>query len=262
MIQKEVTGLILRATNVREADRIVTIYTAEEGIVSALAPQARSYKSRKMSSTQQFCYGKFILERRGEYYRILDADLIESFFGMRDSLEGLALSSYFCEVLEDVATAEPGRDLLRLALNSLYATAEKRAPRWKIKAAFEIRLAAIIGFLPDILSCSECGTRNGDFLFHIMDGFLQCAACRQKQIDERREEPDEGRAHIVCPLSSGAKDALIYCIYCPVEKLYAFRLAPEDAALFARAAETYLLHHLERSFTTLEFYKSVEREQP
>ena len=257
---RELTGLVLRTTDIREADRMITLYTKEAGILSALAVGARSYKSRKMAATSQFCYGKFMIGKRGEFYRVIDADLQESFFGMRDSLEGLALASYLVDVLEDVAVSEPDETLLRLTLNALYAVSEKIAPLWKIKAAFEIRLAAQIGFLPDVLACASCGEKGGNFYFNIMDGSLQCYACRQKQIEEKREaDPSLGEAYIVSMLSEGAKIALAYCIYAPLEKLYAFHISDEDARLFSRAAETYLLNHLERSFKTLDFYKSVER---
>ena len=52
----EVKGLVLRVTNIGEADRLITIYTEECGIISAFAKGSRSLKSRKMSATMQFCY--------------------------------------------------------------------------------------------------------------------------------------------------------------------------------------------------------------
>jgi len=57
----EVKGLVLSTTDINESDRMVTLYTEEMGIVSALAKGARSLKSRKLSSTVQFCYGSYVL---------------------------------------------------------------------------------------------------------------------------------------------------------------------------------------------------------
>ena len=92
-----VRGLVIRTTDVKESDRIITIFTEELGVISAMAIGARSLKSRKMSSTMQFCYSSFILTKRGEYYRIKEAELIESFFGIRNTIEGLALAGYIAE---------------------------------------------------------------------------------------------------------------------------------------------------------------------
>ncbi|MBQ4071319.1 MAG: DNA repair protein RecO [Clostridia bacterium] len=258
MIQKEVRGLVIRTTDVKESDRILTIFTAEMGVVSALATGARSLKSRKMSSTMQFCYSRFLLYKSGEYYRIREAELIESFFGIRNTLEGLALAGYVAEVLSDVTVAEAEEDLLRLSLNTLYAIAEGKHPTDRIKAAFEIRCASIIGFMPDVVACSECGERQGDFYFNIMGGSVMCRACNEKRARAHALPENPHESQIVCILSETAKVALSYCIYSPLEKLFSFTMPDEDMLLFSRATEEYLVNQLERTFTTLEFYNSVK----
>ena len=85
-MQTEVRGLVIRTVDIKETDRLITIFTEEMGVVSALARGARSLKSRKMSSTMQFCYANYVLTKSGEHYRIAEADLIESFFGIRNSI--------------------------------------------------------------------------------------------------------------------------------------------------------------------------------
>lgn len=256
----KVRGLVIRTADVKEADRLLTLFTEEAGVITAVAKGARSMKSRQMASTTQFCFGEYILYQRGDFYWVKEAFLIESFFDIRKSLEGMALASYLCEVLADVATAQPEGELLRLALNSLSAIAAGRCELDKIKAVFEIRAAAILGFTPDIVSCALCGERSGDFFFDIMGGFVTCAACREKSIGSLDLTDDDGHERrIVTILSAGARQALAYAIYCPMNKLLSFRLPPEDMHLFCRATETYLLNHLERSFKTLDFYYEVKR---
>jgi Holliday junction DNA helicase RuvA subunit len=108
---KEVKGLVIRTTDIRESDRLITIFTEEEGVLSAMAQGARSLKSRKMSSTMQFCYSRFILYKKGEYYYVREAELIESFFDLRNSIEGLALAAYIADVLSDVTVAAEEKEL-------------------------------------------------------------------------------------------------------------------------------------------------------
>ena len=45
-----VTGLIIRTADVKESDRLVTIFTEETGVITAIAKGARSIKSRQMSA--------------------------------------------------------------------------------------------------------------------------------------------------------------------------------------------------------------------
>jgi DNA repair protein RecO (recombination protein O) len=255
----EIKGLVIRTVDIKESDRLITVFSEEMGIVSALARGARSLKSRQMSSTMQFCYGSFVLARRGEYYYIKDSELIESFFGIRNSIEGLALATYIAEVLNEITVAEAERDLLRLSLNSLYAIASGKYELDKIKAAFEIRAASIIGFMPDVVSCAACGEKLGNFYFEIMAGTLKCYVCREKNEKARVEPENPHESQTVCILSEGAKFALEYCIYSPLEKIFSFRISEEDMGLFSRATEEYLVNQLERSFKSLDFYKEVRR---
>lgn len=252
-----VKGLVIRTVDIKETDRLITIFTEEKGIVTALARGARSLKSRKMAATMQFCYANFVLYGQGDKLWVKEAELIESFFDLRQSIEGLSLAGYIAEVLSEVAVEEAERELLRLSLNSLYAISKNLYSITKIKAAFEIRAASVLGFMPDVLGCSGCGEKSGDFFFDIMGGIIECRKCRDKAAKAHLEHPDPHEAHVLCILSEGAKIALGYCIYSPIERLFSFNISDEDMRLFARASEEYLLNQLGRGFKTLDFYKQI-----
>lgn len=255
----ELSGIVLRATDIKESDRLLTIYTDKMGIITALAKGARSIKSRKLASTQQFCYSNFIIYGVADKLYVREAELVESFYSVRDSIESLALAMYVTEVIENVATAEPDSDLLRLTLNTLYAIGKGTYGLDKVKAAFEMRTVTILGFMPDVLSCSRCERTEGDFFFDVMAGALECNECHKlsDRTNDRLTDPHE--SSILCILTDGAKNALAYSIYAPLEKLFSFNIGAEDMRLFSRAAEEYILNHLERSFRTLEFYNEVKR---
>ena len=256
---KEVKGLVVRTTDIGESDRLITIFTEKDGVITARARGARSYKSRKMSATMQFCYSDFVLFSLADKFQVREASLIESFFEIRNSIEGLALAGYICEVLDDVGTATAERDILRLALNSLYAIAKGKYPPEKIKATFEIRVATLLGFMPDVLGCSACGEKHGDFYFDIMAGAIECKACHAKTSAQRTTISEPHESHIICVLTEGAKDAIVFSVYAPLEKVLAYTVSDEDMHLFSRAAEEYLTNHLERSYTALKFYNEVKR---
>ncbi len=255
----EVKGLVIRTTDIKESDRLITIFTEEFGELTALAKGARSLKSRKMAATMQFCYSSFILFKNSDKYQVREAELIESFFEIRNSIEGLALAGYIAEVLDDVAVAEAERELLRLSLNSLYAIAKELHPLDKIKATFEVRAMSILGFMPDILACSLCGEKHGEFYFDIMAGALECKACRRRSEAQRTLISEPHESHIISILTEGAKDAFAYSVHAPQERIFSYSVSDEDMYLFSRAAEEYLTNHLERSYRALKFYNEVKR---
>ena len=111
--------------------------------------------------------------------------------------------------------------------------------------------------MPDLLSCSVCGEKSGNFYFDIMGGTVKCYECCEKESSAHKEPESPHESHIVRILSEGAKTALCYCIYAPVEKIFSFKISDEDMALFTKAAEDYLINQLERNFKTLDFFKEV-----
>jgi DNA repair protein RecO (recombination protein O) len=254
----EVRGVVIRTTDINESDRLITIYTEEKGLITALARGARSVKSRKLSSTGQFCYSVFILQQTGDKCWVKEASLIESFFNIRQSIDGLALAAYIAEVMEQVSTAEGDKELLQLCLNSLYAISVGKYELDKVKAAFEIRLMSILGFMPDVIGCHRCGQREGNFLFDVMAGAIECASCHKEGIETHTPLIDEHESSILCHLTDGAKRALEYAIYAPAQKLFSFSATGDDMRLFSIATEKYLLNHLERGFKTLDFYNEVK----
>ncbi len=256
----EVKGLVIRSVDYKESDRLITIFTEEMGTVSAIAKGARTHKSRFLSSASPFCYASFVLYKKGDFFWVKEASLIESFFGLRDSIEGLAVGTYVLEVLSHVTVNEAERDLLRLSLNTLYAISKGTYSLKKVKAAFEIRLMAIIGFMPDTVHCVNCGQTEGDFMFDIMGGSLECMECNSKrQLHTPHNEIDESEErYIVSIVTAGAKMALSYCIFAPLNKLFSFEIPEGDMEIFAATCEKYLLNHLERSFKSLEFYNEVK----
>ncbi len=255
----EVTGLVLRNVNLGEADRLITVFTKEMGTVSALVKGARSLKNKNMYATQQFCYSSMTLFGKGDKLWVKEASLIESFYGLRDSIEALSLAGYIVEVLTDITTEEREEDLLRLSLNSLYALAEKKYPLQKIKAAFEIRALSIAGFMPDVLACSECGAGEGDFFFDIMGGHISCRTCHDRAVRQHKNIPDDGERRLIAILPEGAKIAMGYLIHAPLSRIFAFNITDADMELLCRATEEYLTNQLERTFKSLEFYKEVKR---
>jgi DNA repair protein RecO (recombination protein O) len=186
-----------------------------------------------------------LMEQQGRYV-LTEANTIELFTELQGDIELLSLSSYFLQVTETAAQEEdPEPELLSLLLNVLYALGKLRKPQALVKAVFELRLCVLVGFLPDLEGCADCGDREVKY-FHIMDGQLYCPTCGQSHSDGIR-----------MPVSRGTVDAMHYIVNCDTKKLFSFQMGPSSAEQLYQLAETYLTTQLERGFSTLDFYKSL-----
>ena len=153
----EVRGLVVRTVDLSGSDKLLSILTAERGLVTAVSNGSRSLKSRYLAASQLFCYASFVLEARRDRFWVREVELIESFYDLRLDIVATALANYVCEVAGDVTVPEqPEPEILRLALNTLYAIASGKHELPKIKAAFEFRVASFLPAPPAARRRARC----------------------------------------------------------------------------------------------------------
>ena len=246
-------GIVLRETNYKEADKILTVLTRDWGKRTVKARGCRRKNSKLTAASQLLVYSELTLSERGEFTTLTEADPLEQFWSVRQDLETLALASYFAEVAE--ASAQEGEtcpELLSLLLNCLYALDTLKKPRALVKAVFELRLLCLTGYEPLLDACAVCGAPEPlRARLHLSKGVLCCAACR-------------GRlgGGVSMPLSPGALAAARYIVSGPPKKLFSFALAEESLRRLGQATEAFLMTQQERGFRTLDYYKQLERSLP
>lgn len=239
-------GIVLRETEYKDADKLLTVLTREHGKITVKARGVKSGRSRSKAACQLLTYSEFtLLEKQGRYV-ITEAVPKEMFSELRTDIELFYLASYFAQVAEAVAQEEDASpELLSLLLNALYALAKLKKPQKLVKAVFELRLACITGFLPDLRGCAVCGNPSPD-RFNITQGVLQCATCGNESTDGIR-----------MPVSPGTLAAMRYIASADAKRLFSFTLSDTALTELNGLTESYLSMRLERGFFTLDLYKSL-----
>lgn len=90
------SGLVLRETDTKEADKILTVLTPELGKISVIARGARRKNSRLAASAQWLVYSEMTLYLRGNWYMLDEAGTIELFDGMRADFEKNSAGLLLC----------------------------------------------------------------------------------------------------------------------------------------------------------------------
>lgn len=240
-------ALILREVRYKEADRILTLLTAEQGKLTAKARGALRKGSKTAASTQQLTYSELTLFFNKGKWTANEGVVIEGFSGLRGDISALALGCYIAECLEALSVEDQADPpLMQLGLNSLYAVSRAMYPQAHIKAAFELRIMCIAGYAPELSACAVCGAHEPDEAYFSLDtGRICCRACRRAEL---------GR---LARLDVQALAAMRYISAAPAKQLFSFTLEGEAAARLSAAAEAYLLCQTERRFSTLDYYKGV-----
>ncbi len=259
MEELEISGLVIRETKTGDADKVITLLTAEKGRLSVSGKGASSLRSKYAASARLFSYSTFLLRKSNRYWYIRDAFYIDSFTELGTDLEKLALANYITEAAYEVAREEfENPALMSLTLNALYAAARTNLPPEQIRGAFEFRMAAQEGFAPDLAACGVCGAPLGseDCTLDVMNGRLLCKKCRAAAENDPVYYEDE-TAKIFIRVSPPVLAALRYIAAAPPKRFLSFSLDRQELSLFSVVCERYLLNHLEHGFSSLEYYKKI-----
>ena len=266
-MQYTVDGVIVREVNVGDNDKLLTIITPESGRISVMAKGARSSKSKTLAATQLYTYGNFEIYEKGDYKWLRGASVQESFFDMRNTIEGLSLAAYLAYIAYELTgDGEDSSEMLRLTLNAFYAISKKIAPLSIIKGVYELRSAAREGFRPDLSGCRHFrGGEEENIYLDVMNGCVICSQCMQKKAEKQKEfmtgsayADENEEKSLLLPITPSVLAAMRYAMDAPLSRMLSFKLdGQNEIDMFSRAAEEYLLNHLERGFTSLEFYKCM-----
>ncbi len=246
MTHVTVKGLVIRETDFGEADRYITVLTAELGKIEVLCRGIRRKRGRLANAVSLFCYSEFTLYS-GRRYTLDDAEPDMQFWGITSDIEQYALCCYFAELAGMAAEADDATpELLPMLLRALYALDRQKRPVQVVKAAFELRLAAELGYTPDLTGCAVCGQAESEsWSFLLENGALVCSDCR----------PRVGGTYFDMP--KGVLDAMRYILLCDGKRLYAFSVGGETMRQLGTICERYLLYHLDARCATLDFYHSL-----
>lgn len=237
-------GLVIREQTTGESDRLVTLLTADYGLVRAFVRRAKQMKSRMNSATSLFAYGDFSLYRSKDAFVVDDAVATEVFFGLRKDIERLSLAQYFAQLAFELGAEEqPCEELLRLTLNSLHLLCKGEKSLMQIKAVFELRAMCLGGYMPGILACDNCGTYETPLMyFDTLEGKIYCENC-----------PKAG----AIPLPKTVTTAVRFICLTEPSKIFSFSLSDENMKLLSDVAEKYMLSRVQRKLSALEFYKGL-----
>src|SRR6266513_2662480 len=177
MALKESEAIVLRTYPMREADLLVTLFTRLEGKVRGVARSAKKSKRRFGGALEPLTYVRVYYDdrERQELVRLDSCDVLESPLANQVGYPRAVALGHVAEVLDELLPDREANDaVFRLALSVL---AHLRGNEFRIPLAyFELWMARLMGYLPDLSSCLNCGrTLNGSrAYFHALADGLMC----------------------------------------------------------------------------------------
>jgi DNA repair protein RecO (recombination protein O) len=173
-------AVVLRHADWGEADRILTLYTREQGKLRALAKGARKIRSRKAGHLEPFTHITLQLARSRDMAIVTQVETLDPYLPLRDDLTRTGYASYVLELLDRFTYDQEGGNpalfrLLTDTLERLCSTAEV----WAVVRFYEMRLLDYLGFRPRLFECANCGAEITavDQFFSPSAGGVICPSC-------------------------------------------------------------------------------------
>ena len=232
MKQIKARGIVLREYAAGESDKRLVIFCKGVGRLLVYARGARKPTSRFLSAAQLFTYADFVLTQGNGFYSLAQAEIIESFYPLREDYDRLMTAHLIAEVCEKtLLDSIESDDLLRLVLKSLSVLAKGKVPPAQVAAVFLLRFLDVHGLRPQTDACVVCETPAANMT-----------------------QPCIGAEGVVCgshkpmayrPVSPAALTAINFILDCELPRVFQFTATDDMIMGLRNVADLLCKYHFE-----------------
>ena len=171
-------GIVLGARSWGEADKVMTIFTRERGLLRAAAFGCRRPRSPLAGAMQMFVHAELQFAEGGRIETVKTASVRAHHAKLSLDLTALAYATFVAEVIREFMPEGIADEAFFDRLSAILTAFETRNPRVTALAAVLQTLAAA-GLGQSYERCLHCGTPiAGDAFFHARENGVLCADCR------------------------------------------------------------------------------------
>ena len=198
-----------------EYDKLACIFCENIGKVNVAVKGAQRSRSKFLSSTQNFCFGEYILFRGKSMYSMNDNAIIDSFNVFLDNIETIAYASYFCELIDISMAEEEANDaLFKNLVSAFYFLKNKAVNPALLCCAFEVKLLKFTGYELNLDNCCICRKKISTSNFFSLQYYGGvCSECSKVN---------------TVPIRSSSYNILKYIVKSPIENICRLTISKEN----------------------------------
>ncbi len=241
-------AIVLRQRKLGDADKIITLYSANYGKIDAVAKGVRRPRSRLAGHVEPLSHATYLLARGRNLDIITQAETIESFQALRDDLDRLGPALYAAELLDRFTELRSENfALYRLLLDAMRRLASGGDIGAPLRF-YEMALLDALGFRPELRACVTCRSRLEPVTNYWSPpaGGVVCPSCLSGETSVR-------------PLSVSALKVLRALQDGPYAEAARIAVGPDLAERLERAMRDYVRFVLEQDVRSAAFMDAVRR---
>lgn len=241
-------GIIIKRVNLGEADKILTILTADRGKIRVVARGVRRSNAKLSGFLELFRYNEYLLAEGRNLDVVTGAETIESFRQIGLNLRKIGVAYYVAEIIDRLVEETQEADQVFSLVYSVFKEINSaKLPLDFIKSFFEFNILSVLGFKPELRQCVVCGKPidpTQKFGFSIILGGL---------IDKDHffSDPnaavlDQPTAEVLCVMTSA-----------PLKHFYSYDNLVATTPQIAKISANFLDYMLEKNLRSKEFLEEV-----
>ena len=172
-------GIVLNSQDYKEKDKLLTLYTLEEGKISAILKGCKNANAKLKFAFQPFCFAEFVIEDKGVVSQV---DLKESFYDLSLNFDRYLIGCKMLTTINQIAYENnPNPKMFVNLLKSLnllmnYPNIHEKT----ILAKFLLSILEVQGYKLNFNKCAGCGGRMlTSYYYDFSIGGIVCVGCRK-----------------------------------------------------------------------------------
>ncbi|NLV91917.1 MAG: DNA repair protein RecO [Firmicutes bacterium] len=237
-------GIVLRTKDLGDADKILTIFTADAGKVAVVSKGCRRVRNRLIGVSAPFVHLRALIFKGKSLDTLSQGEILHSFIDLREDLLKMAYASYLAEVVDQLtAERDPVPQVFQLLLGCFHLLSRGHSPEI-VARYFDINVLSLLGYRPQLDVCTQCGANLEQPRLSLTLGGGLCRQCH----------PQDPAA---VPLSLGAVQMLRRFMVTPVERLPVLQVSEEMLQEMERGLRLFMDYRLARPLNSLSWLNTI-----
>ena len=176
----------LKSYNLNDADKIIVMYSKENGLIKGVAKGIKKPKSKLGARMDLLVANSLQLLKGRSMDTIVQAQTVNNFRKSREDFDKLMLSSYISELVMNFGEGSESAskeiyELLYKALNRISDSAEKKDALIAV-IKFQLKILLVMGFCVELDTCLCCREQvlDEEMYFSSKMGGILCKECNHE----------------------------------------------------------------------------------
>lgn len=171
-------AIALKATDIKEHDKYILLYSLEHGKISVHARGIRKPNAKLRFCADQFCFGNYQIDKTADHNILKTCEQLQSFYSIREDIVVYYSACAIAESLILCTQEEQSEPALFLeTLKAFSALAEGINPLLVV-LRYCLSLLQIEGFALTLGQCTMCGKKAQPSYLDLQRGGCLCLECR------------------------------------------------------------------------------------